>query len=113
MKEPYPSKPLKIRKPASRVVNTPRATSTSTPRVVVNKSSAPSIARQRGSVTAKRTARQGQKMGNPDFSQSIISKEKAEQIYRKPRISMTQRLFFDASIALVAVTFMVLSLVQR
>ncbi len=54
----------------------------------------------------------GPKMGKPDFSSSIISENQATQLHKKSRASSTPVVFFDAAVASVAISFLVLTLTK-
>ncbi len=52
------------------------------------------------------------RLGEPDFSQNIITGRSTESIRDRREASMAQKLFFDAAIAVVALSFMVLTIVH-
>lgn len=72
------------------------------------------ISRKSGSVTSSqnqpKVARKPiTRHGKPNFSSSIITDSSAGQNRKRESSSMQQRLFFDAAIAVVALSFMVLT----
>jgi hypothetical protein len=52
------------------------------------------------------------RIGNPDFSSSIISHKERPHMRKRTHVSMGQLIFFDASIALIALSFMILVIVR-
>jgi len=53
-----------------------------------------------------------QRLGEPDFSRSIITGNQLNEQRRRHESSPAQKLFFDAAIAVVSISFMILTLVN-
>lgn len=117
MKHQDPVQPKKSQ-PQPKVVPVGHTVSRKSRPVIIRKSShtpclSPKIARPKSSTGRTKVSRSTtSSIGISDITSSIQRENDPILVSKRPQVSMAQKMFFDASIAIVTISFMMLTIAQ-